>query len=150
MSFKNLNPQQQNRFASTNKKLGLQEEEATHGTIDHPKGKTIVYSSDPNESDVPPKLVTVNSIQEFKKMVGMDDGSQPIGKAAQITPNFKVLDSIQQVKSVNISEGKPLKQMLSEEQKVHLKKKFYFKNIKFIPSQLYQYLNNFLFEKKYR
>lgn len=69
MSFKDLSKERQELYMMTNKRLGLSAEECTHEQIDHPEGKTIVYSSDPKESDVPPKLITVNSIEEMKKLV---------------------------------------------------------------------------------
>lgn len=123
MNFKKLSLERQKRFAATNKKLGLPAEQGTHTPVDHPKNKTIIYSSDPEESDVPPKLVTVNSIADLRKMLGFDDASQMIAKksATVLTANLKALESIHKIKTANLSDGKPLKDQLSTQQKAELK-----------------------------
>lgn len=69
MSYKKLSPEAQARFAAINERFGLQPDEATHGPIDHPKGKTVVYSGDPLQSDVPPKIIHVASIADLRAML---------------------------------------------------------------------------------
>lgn len=70
MSPSNSNYEDTSRFAKINKSFGLAATEATHQEIDHPEGKTVVYSTDPHESDVPPKFVTFNSLKELREAIG--------------------------------------------------------------------------------
>jgi hypothetical protein len=110
MSFKSLSESHQKAFAATNEKLGLGSDEATHGAVDHPKDKTVVYSTDPLLSDVPPKLITVNSIEDWKKMTGFDVGESSEDPVTHDHSDLKVQalsvsSSTAQAKSLNLSKS---------------------------------------------
>lgn len=72
-----LTKAQQDNHASVNQRLGLPAD--AHLTLSkqiksiQKQKKNLVFSSDPLESDVPPVHVSVGSIAEFKKMVGVPD-----------------------------------------------------------------------------
>lgn len=74
--MKNEMPEGKQRqvFAAVNRRFGLG---ATDSTYD-PKayaGKPLVYSSDPVQSDVPPKIVHAHSIAELKALIGAPAGT---------------------------------------------------------------------------
>lgn len=100
MSFNSLSKSQQVAYSATNVRFGLNADEVTHGPVSIPEGKNVIFSSDPFESDVPPKLITINSIQEYKKVTGFDTGE--INK--QSTPHN--LDNIKVSALSMFSEGK--------------------------------------------
>jgi len=72
-----LTQAQKDNHASVNQRLGLAPD--VHLTLNkqiksiQQQKKNLVFSSDPLESDVPPIHVSVGSIAEFKKMVGVPD-----------------------------------------------------------------------------
>ncbi|RAJ80352.1 hypothetical protein CLV59_105461 [Chitinophaga dinghuensis] len=74
-----LTQAQKDNHASVNQRLGLAPD--AHLTLSNQiksiqqQKKNLVFSSDPLESDVPPIHVSVGSIAEFKKMVGVPDGN---------------------------------------------------------------------------
>lgn len=74
MKFEELSPKAQSYYAAVNIRLGLAPDECTHGPIEtYRNGETIVFSSDPLESDVPPKIMAIASIAQMNKMVGIPD-----------------------------------------------------------------------------
>jgi len=58
------------KYKAINQKLNLPDDTKTHEPVKHPRGKRTVYSSDPIESDVPPKIIMVSSIEELNRMMG--------------------------------------------------------------------------------
>ncbi len=72
-----LTQAQKDNHASVNKRLGLAPD--AHLTLSaqiksiQKQKKNLVFSSDPLESDIPPIHVSVGSIAEFKRMVGVSD-----------------------------------------------------------------------------
>lgn len=65
----NLSQEQQAAFEAVNQKYGLKATDF-HGTTED---KPTVLSSDPTESHVPPKMISVGSIAALKKMIGRPD-----------------------------------------------------------------------------
>jgi len=81
-SKKKISAEHLEHFKAVNKRLGLPEDTETHDgsqtpqTLGHlcKEGKdTIVYSSNPEKSDVPPMLIPVKSIAHLNELIGVPD-----------------------------------------------------------------------------
>jgi len=69
MTNANLTDEQKNNYIAVNAKFGMSDLESTYNPADH-AGKALTFSADPVQSDVPPRLISVNSIAEMKNLVG--------------------------------------------------------------------------------
>lgn len=65
----NLSDEQKMKFAAVNAKFGLGPEESSYDAAAY-QGKALVFSSDPNQSDVPPHMVSAATIAELKNLMG--------------------------------------------------------------------------------
>jgi hypothetical protein len=90
--FDSLNEDQRNAFRGQLKKLGLEADALSHEgelVTGATPGPTI-FSGDPEESHVPPTLITVNSIAELKALQGVPNehySTQGISDAAVDYPD---------------------------------------------------------------
>ncbi len=72
-----LTEAQKKAFAAANRRLGLDDFHFTDTGVRRrsPDG-TVVFSSDPNESHVPPHIIEVNSIAHLNKLIGCQDDAE--------------------------------------------------------------------------
>lgn len=75
MKFEELSQSAQKSYGNFNIGMGLAGDESTHEAISALENYdgTIVYSSDPAVSHIPPKIISVANIAQFKAMVGVPD-----------------------------------------------------------------------------
>ena len=68
----NLSKEQQTDFDSYNEKLGFSKEVVSQFPSSSKAG-AVVLSADPAKSSVPPKVITVNNLDELKELIGMPE-----------------------------------------------------------------------------
>ena len=73
MTFEELDPEAQNNYAAVNNRMGLSHDFSSHGPIESQAGVPLVFSADPLESHVPPKIISVASIAQMNDMLGVPD-----------------------------------------------------------------------------
>lgn len=66
-----LSAEQQTAYEAYAKQLGIGNEKLATPTSTN--GSTTVLSADPSEATIPPKIVSVSSLQELKTLIGRDD-----------------------------------------------------------------------------
>jgi len=115
-SKKKLSAANLENYKAANQNLGLPEETQTHAPVKHLKSKTVVYSSDPLESDVPPKVLMVSSIEELKKIMG-----NPVqqDKHIEYPPALSRKLSLRMVNAKNLDD---LKKVLTPKEHDNIKK----------------------------
>ncbi len=69
MSNNDLTDEQKTNYAAVNKKFGLDDVESTYQPQEY-TGKSLTFSADPAQSDIPPRLITVQSIADLKALIG--------------------------------------------------------------------------------
>jgi len=64
-----LTHDQKKNYAAVNKKFGIDDLESTYRPEEY-AGKPLTFSADPAQSDIPPRLITVQTIADLKALTG--------------------------------------------------------------------------------
>ncbi len=69
MSNNDLTDEEKQTYAAVNRRFGIDDLESTYNPEDY-KGDTLTFSADPGQSDVPPRIITVQTIADLKTLIG--------------------------------------------------------------------------------
>lgn len=69
MSNNELTDEQKEKYAAVNRKFGIGDLESTYQPADF-AGKPLTFSADPAQSDIPPRIIPVQTIADLKALIG--------------------------------------------------------------------------------
>ena len=70
MANNELTDEEKKTYAAVNRKFGMDDLESTYHPEDYNNGDTLTFSADPEQSDIPPRIITVQTIADLKNLIG--------------------------------------------------------------------------------
>lgn len=102
MPFESLDPEAQKNYAAVNIRLGLPPDFYSHeGGLESTGDGPIILSSDPLQSHIAPKIITVASIAQLNDLVGISDHLPDDHIDAPPPPSDKLLEHLSNSNSIN-------------------------------------------------